>query len=165
MNEERFDIYTRDRRTLNKTARRGSRLRQDEYHLVVMGMLVNSKNEILITKRSQNKPGAGKWECTSGSVLAGETSRDAIQREIKEELGIAIEVKEEIPMGEFFEDDAIFDIWKITVRCGIEDLVLQESEVDEAKIISINDIKAFVQINPCASSLRELARLYDDGLL
>jgi 8-oxo-dGTP diphosphatase len=165
MNEERFDIYTRDRHSLNKTARRGALLLKDEYHLVVMGILVNEKKELLITRRSKTKPGAGKWECTSGSVLAGETSRDAIRREIKEEIGIAVEAQEEIPIGEFFEDDAIFDIWKINVRAKIGDLVLQESEVDDAKFIRIKDIKDFVQRNPCASSLREVVRLYDDGLL
>jgi mutator protein MutT len=130
-----------------------------------MAILVNNENEILITKRSKNKPGAGKWECTAGSVLAGETSKDAIRREIREEIGIDIEVRAELPIGEFIEDDAIFDIWKINLRNRIEDLVLQESEVDEARFISVKDIIAFVQANNCASSLREVARLVDSGLV
>ena len=165
MNQELFDLYTKDRVPLNKTAARGSTLSRDEFHLVVMGILLNQRNELLITKRSKHKPGAGKWECTAGSVLAGETGKDAILREILEEIGIAIEPGNEEPIGCFYEDDAIFDIWKFSITCRIEDLVLQETEVDEARFIPLGGIHDFIQSYPCASSLLEVPRLYDEGLV
>jgi len=165
MNVESFDLYTKDRTPLNKTATRGSMLRIGEFHLVVMGILLNERNELLITRRSKHKPGAGKWECTAGSALAGETSKDAILREIREEIGMTIELGDEEPIGCFYEDDAIFDIWKFTITSRKEDLVLQETEVDEARFIRLSGVHDFVKNNRCASSLLEVPRLYDEGLL
>jgi len=165
MNVESFDLITKDRVPLNKTAARGSTLQRGEFHLVVMGVLLNDRNELLITKRSKEKPGAGKWECTAGSVLAGETGKEAILREIREEIGIIIEPGNEETIGCFYVDDAIFDIWKFSITSGLEDLVLQESEVDEARFIHISGIHDFVKNNRCASSLLEVPRLYDEGLI
>ena len=165
MNVESFDLITKDRVPLNKTAARGSTLRIGEFHLVVMGVLLNERHELLITKRSKDKPGAGKWECTAGSVLAGETGKEAILREIREEIGITIEPGNEEPIGCFYVDDAIFDIWKFSITNRIEDLALQESEVDEAKFIRLSDIHDFIKHNRCASSLLEVPRLYDEGLI
>ena len=164
-NEEIFDLYTCDRQPLYKTAKRGSCLLDGEFHLVAMAIMINECNEILITKRSMNKPGAGKWECTAGSVMAGETTKQAIQREVKEEIGIMVEVEDENLIGCFFEEDAIFDIWKIKVQCRIDDLILQSNEVDDARYIKIDDIQTFIDNNPCTSSLYEVSRLYSEGSL
>lgn len=58
--------------------------------------IVNDKGEILLTKRSQHaKNEKGKWEAPGGAVEFGETLERAIRREIKEELGIEIEIIEQ----------------------------------------------------------------------
>ena len=57
--------------------------------------IINNKGQILITKRGKKaKNERGKWEIPGGSVEFGETLEKAIKREIKEELGIEIEVIE-----------------------------------------------------------------------
>ena len=165
MCEEIFDLYSADRRPLNKVGKRGATFLSGEYHLAVMGILVNGNNELLITRRSENKPGAGKWECTAGSVLAGENTKQAIIREIKEEIGVNVEVHDRDLIGYFFEEDAIFDIWKIAVSFTIEDLVLQRSEVDAARYLKLDELENFVRLNPCTSSLLEAARLHSRDLL
>lgn len=58
--------------------------------------IINGKGEVLLTKRSQNaKNEKGKWEAPGGAVEFGETLEEAIRREMKEELGIEIEILEQ----------------------------------------------------------------------
>lgn len=55
--------------------------------------IINSKGEILLTKRSKNTRNEhGKWEAPGGQVHFGETREQAIKREIKEELGVDIQI-------------------------------------------------------------------------
>ena len=59
----------------------------------VGAFIVNDKGEILLMKRSQNaKNEKGKWEAPGGAVEFGETLEKAIRREMKEELGIEIDI-------------------------------------------------------------------------
>ncbi|EKD86049.1 MAG: MutT/NUDIX family protein [uncultured bacterium] len=56
-------------------------------------VIINENGEILLTKRSQNaKNEKGKWESPGGAVEFCETREDSIKREIKEELGVEIEI-------------------------------------------------------------------------
>lgn len=48
-------------------------------------------DRILVTRRSPDMPHPNKWEFPGGKLEAGETERDCIVREIKEELAIEIE--------------------------------------------------------------------------
>ncbi len=119
--EELFDICTIDRKQLGITKTRGSKLLENEYHVVVMAIMIRPDGKILITKRSSNKIAAGKWECTAGSVIAGENSKEAIRREVIEEVGIKTTIEDEDPISYYLEDDAIFDIWKIEISNDLMD--------------------------------------------
>lgn len=80
-----------------KTSRTAERnvyqFKEGKYHIVVTEIIMNSKNEILITKRAKYKKFGLMWECNGGSILAGETSLEGIIRELKEELGIEFSKK------------------------------------------------------------------------
>ena len=84
---EKWDLYDKNRNKLNKIVDRGSVLSDDEYHLVVNGWVKNDKDEFLITQRAPHKSFPYMWECTGGSAVSGETSLEAVAREVKEELG------------------------------------------------------------------------------
>ena len=116
---EYFDLCTIDRKPLDKKVQRGTKLNKNEYHLVVMAIMLNEKNEVLLTRRSNNKIAGGLWECTAGSVLAGENSRNAIIREVKEEIGINVKVFGN-PITSYSEKDALFDIWMIQINNKIQ---------------------------------------------
>lgn len=161
---EYFDLYTIDRKPLEKISARGNRLNKNEYHIVVMAILINTQGEVLLTKRSKNKIAAGFWECTAGSVLAGENGKEAIAREIKEEIGINVQITDN-PISEYFEDDAIFDLWVININISIDDLILQTEEVDEAKYVTLKDIQNIINSGIAAKSLSELIRLNNIGLI
>ena len=57
---------------------------------VAVGVLIDAQGRFLITSRPAGKVYAGHWEFPGGKVEAGETVEAALQRELHEELGIAI---------------------------------------------------------------------------
>lgn len=87
--QEYWDLYDENRRPLGETHLRGLALPKGTYHIVVEVWTVNSKGEILLTLRDPKKETyPDKWECTGGSILAGETSKTGAVRELFEEIGI-----------------------------------------------------------------------------
>ncbi len=97
---ELWNVYDINRKCTGKVIDRHSdeKLKEGEYHLVVEAIIINSKGEILLSKRSKFKNKyPNMWECTGGSCIKGENSLQAILRELREELGII-----------FNDSDAIF---------------------------------------------------------
>lgn len=88
---EYWDLYNYDGKKKNKIAIRGSKLADDDFHIVINVWIKNSKGEVLITQRNANKSHPLMWECTGGSAQIGETSLDATVREVKEELSLDID--------------------------------------------------------------------------
>ena len=60
---------------------------QDYIH-VVIGIIKNSENEVLVTKRRRNAHLGGLLEFPGGKLRANETPKEALRRELKEELNI-----------------------------------------------------------------------------
>ena len=63
------------------------------FKIVVSLALINDADEILLSKRPKNKHLAGFWEFPGGKVETGEIPKNALIREIKEELDININDK------------------------------------------------------------------------
>jgi 8-oxo-dGTP diphosphatase len=62
---------------------------------VVAGFIVRG-DTVLICQRTRHQPMPLKWEFPGGKIEEGEQPRDALRRELDEELGIAAEVGDEI---------------------------------------------------------------------
>ena len=58
---------------------------------VAVAVLIRADGAVLLARRPESKVYAGYWEFPGGKVEAGEPVADALRREIREELGIAIE--------------------------------------------------------------------------
>ena len=58
---------------------------------VVAGVLRDTSGRVLIAQRPAGKPLAGFWEFPGGKLAAGETDREALRRELAEELGVALQ--------------------------------------------------------------------------
>jgi 8-oxo-dGTP diphosphatase len=57
---------------------------------VACGVLQNARGEVLLAQRPAGKIAAGLWEFPGGKIEPGETSRQALARELDEELGVAV---------------------------------------------------------------------------
>jgi 8-oxo-dGTP diphosphatase len=62
---------------------------------VVAGLIVHS-DQILICQRTKHQSMPLKWEFPGGKIEAGEQPRDALRRELEEELGINAEIGDEV---------------------------------------------------------------------
>ena len=83
---EKRDLYNIEKINTKKTIFKEERPPENFYTLVVLALIQNSKNEILVQKRSKQK--GGEFGLTSGHPKSGETSLSGIITEIKEELGV-----------------------------------------------------------------------------
>lgn len=59
---------------------------------VLAALIKNKQGEFLIARRKTALSNGGKWEFPGGKLLAGETPEECLAREIKEEMGIDIDV-------------------------------------------------------------------------
>ena len=58
---------------------------------VVAAALINLQGQVLMQRRRANRAHGGLWEFPGGKVEPRETDLEALQREIAEELGIALD--------------------------------------------------------------------------
>lgn len=133
---EYFDLYTADRRRLDRKIQRGAPIPHGEYHIVVQIMSVNSRGEILLTQRVPEKTSGGRWECSGGCAISGETSREAAVRELFEETGIRAFPSEISLEWTLTTDSMLRDFYVVHKNVGIDRLVLQSEEVCAAKWVS-----------------------------
>ena len=64
----------------------------DKKKIIVVATSICDGNLVLVGRRSENQGLAGLWEFPGGKVEEGETHKEALIREIKEELGCGIVV-------------------------------------------------------------------------
>jgi mutator protein MutT len=75
---------------------------------VVAGVIFNERGEVLLAQRASPPPHRGLWEYPGGKIENSETPEEALQREIQEELELAIKVERFI--GEFCHEDEHFKV-------------------------------------------------------
>ena len=146
---EYWDIYDAEKKKTGKKMKRNDWcLKDDEYHLTVLGVIARKDGKFLITKRVMTKAWApGWWEVSGGAAMAGEESEEAVLREIKEETGLdasgfeggyLFSYKRENP-GQ--GDNYFVDIYRFVGDFSEKDLKLQEAETDGYMFATAQEIK------------------------
>lgn len=116
------------------------------YHLVVDIWCKTRNNEILLTQRHHNKNYGLLWECTGGSVVAGEDSIDGAVRELAEEIGIYADKSNMIYLGDTKKSNYIIDTYLYILNDDNPNLILQKEEVVDAKFVSINNMDNYIDV-------------------
>lgn len=82
--------------------------------------LFDAQRRVLIAERPAGKHMAGWWEFPGGKVGAGETDAAALERELREELGIDSQPESEIMTLSHEYPDRIVDLvlWKARLVAG-----------------------------------------------
>lgn len=146
---EYWDIYDKNKQLTGRKMKRNDWiLKDDEYHLTVLGVLMRPDHTFLITRRVMTKAWApGWWEVSGGGAQAGETSRQAVNREVFEETGVDVSnaaggyqftYHRENP-GE--GDNYFVDVYRFTVDINAEDLHFQKSEILDWKFATADEIR------------------------
>ena len=104
---------------------------------VVAGILINSKNEVLISQRLTSQPWPGYWEFPGGKVEENESLDQCLSRELFEEISINPVSYSEWITREFFQDNRVIKItfFKITQWAG----EIQKKEVNDYRWIDIKN--------------------------
>ena len=128
---EKRDLYDRDKENTQFTIFKEQETPDNYYTLVVLALIQNSKNEILVQKRSIQK--GGEYGLTSGHPKSGETSLSWIISEIKEELGVEA-LPQELNLMYSTRDDnnrCFYDLYYLKKDYEKENMLLQKEEVDK----------------------------------
>ena len=59
---------------------------------VVAGVITDARGRVLLSRRTEGRDLAGLWEFPGGKREPGETDRQALARELREELAVDLEV-------------------------------------------------------------------------
>ena len=142
--KEMWDLYDRNRNMLDRKVERGTKLNDDEYHLVSNAWIRNSKGKFLISQRVEWKSHPLMWECTGGSVIMGEDTYQGAIREVKEELGIDVRNVPYAFVGtttRYYKDcPDILDVYIFEIDISIEKVTFQKEEVNDVKWATKDEI-------------------------
>ena len=138
---EVWDLYDESRNFFGKQHIRGEAIPDGEYHLVVEIFTVNKDGKLLLTQRDAAKTYSFLWECTGGSVIAGESSVIGAVRELEEETGLVANPQELYHIGTLKKNNHFLDsyIWRSKKNLELTDLKLQAGEVRSAKFVTLDE--------------------------
>ena len=150
---EFWDIYDENKQLTGRKMKRNDWcLKEGEYHLTVLGVIARPDGTFLITKRVMTKAWApGWWEVSGGGVQAGESSEEAVRREVKEETGLDVRNAEG---GYAFTykrvnpdegDNYFVDVYRFVMDIDEKDVSFQEAEIDGHMFATREQIGSFAK--------------------
>tara|TARA_B110000914_G_C15207944_1_gene329271 strand:- start:107 stop:484 length:378 start_codon:yes stop_codon:yes gene_type:complete len=107
----------------------------------VVAAIIKKDNLYLVTQRNRNKHMGLKWEFPGGKVEANEALKEALAREIYEELNIDINVYEKLA-EESYKDSEI-NIVLHYFLCSIKDGVINLNEHEAMEWIDKTDFDKY----------------------
>ncbi|MBQ0078424.1 MAG: NUDIX domain-containing protein [Eubacterium sp.] len=148
---EYWDIYDKNKQLTGRTMKKNDWcLADDEYHLTVLGVVCRPDGKFLITKRVMTKSWApGWWEVSGGAAMAGETSEEAVKREVYEETGLDVSGADGGYVFTYHRenpgegDNYFVDIYKFIMDFDESDVNAREAETDGFMLADAEQIKAF----------------------
>ena len=138
------DVYDENRNLTGKIHRRGTHWEEGEYGLVACVWVYDGQGHVLLTRRAKGKSYAGTWENSGGAVKAGETSREAIARELFEETGIRADPEEFELLATDKDKNMFYDHYCLQRRVGLKDIVLLPGETDDVMWASFETVHEYI---------------------
>lgn len=141
---ELWDVYDGQKVLTGRTHMRGQQLSAGDFHLVTNGLVFNAQGEMLLQQRAFDKLShPGIWTAdTGGSVLAGETSQQALVRELSEELGVTVSQSQLTFVATLSYTDWIEDWYALTLSETPPTFKLQTTEVVDVRWVSFEQALA-----------------------
>ena len=136
------DIFDANCKRTGKTLVRGEKPKEGEY-LMAAAAIVRVKGFYLVTKRSETKSMAGKWEFPGGGSRKGEEPFDTLRRELKEETGILADFRQTTYLKQVYYEKfhLLMQVFLVESNAKREDLKLQQEEVCDAMFVNHRELK------------------------
>ena len=158
--EELVDVLDERGMYTGKTETRANCSKEGLWHKAVCVFIINSKSQVLLQKRSEQKDSfPGCYDISSaGHIPAGSDYIPSAVRELKEELGVDMNGDELIYCGQrrfrferefhgsMFRDNQVSNVYALWLDREEEDFILQEEEVSGVRWMDFAD---------CVSAVRE----------
>lgn len=140
---EKRDLYDENKNLTGEIIYKGHEVPKGRYYITVVVFIQNDKNEFLIQKRVVTKD--GKWAMTGGHPVSGETSKQGIITEIKEELGINIKADNIVLFKTIKTEDDFVDLYYLNENINIDKIKVQRDEVESVKWVSREEIENLIK--------------------
>jgi 8-oxo-dGTP diphosphatase len=141
----------------------------------VRAIIVNELHQVLLIQPHQYKD--GNWTFVGGGVEAGESSMDAVMREIQEEVGLSRFVSiQQFSKRHIFKytaadklkrgvdyDGQLADIFWVCVPSDSR-IVLQTEEVKNSIWVAMTDVQRFVKVPAQLNLFEEVVQEFQPGL-
>lgn len=125
----------------------------------IVAVLLRGTDRVLAIRRGPAVARPGYWQPLSGKVEPGETQREAVVREVREEVGLTV-----VPLAKVWEsetDDGRFRLHWWTARADTGDMVPDPDEVGEARWVTPEE---FLSLDPVFDGDREFFERILPGL-
>jgi len=165
---ELWDLLDADGRPTGRLAARtaagdpAADLAPGDWRRIVCVCLFNPSGQLLIQRRDATKRGwPGRWDITAGgSVLAGETSQQGAARELREEVGVDLDLTGQRPHLTLTGPTAFYDYYVADVGdLDPAGLTLQAEEVQAVRWAGLPEILAMIDDGTFVPLHRPLAEL------
>ena len=131
---------------------------------------MDSNGRILVLKRSEQEDKfPGMWAQVGGGVVAGDTSKETVIKECLEELGLTVKEENMYYVASYIRTRDIVDVWLVRQNVNLEELVLQEEEVADAKLVTLKEFDSMIDsglvvpsINPSYYLMKNYVEQYMD---
>jgi 8-oxo-dGTP diphosphatase len=128
--------------------------------IVAIAYVIEKDGSILMLRRSPLKDHApGEWETGSGRVEQGETPKDAVRREVREETGLEVEIVAPVDTFHFYRGAAREEAIGITFWCRhVAGELVMSDEHDRAEWVGFDEAIPLLRDNGAAAAVATIAR-------
>lgn len=140
---EYLNLYDKDGNLTEEKGIRG--VKTDKLVGIVIIFIENSKGEFLIQKTSSERNSV--FATTGGHVTYGQTFKEAIINEVKEELGLDITSDDVKEIKTYIREYYIQKVYYMKKNIDIKDITIQESEVEYVKWLDKEMINNLIENN------------------
>lgn len=162
---EMREIFTRDGTPTGRIVPKHTPLRNDEYYLHAIVILVTEDGKYVMQQRSlKARWYAGRWDVTGGGVSAGETSAQAAAREAYEELGIYVDAEKcrfiyrEVTDWDDEPGGLIMDMYLARVKLPEDGMRIDRREVNDVRLVEYEEFAENIRFNKTSGFMAAIAR-------